>query len=503
MVMILKVDMGGDVRRFRVELPEGSDVASKWQLILEQVRRSYCLPEDGELSLTYRDDEGEVCPLSQETLPDCLALAEGGLLRLIASATPATQPNADLHPTELLGTIRQLAQRPEKLHEMIDLMSRDPAKLFGIIETFKPIRQVIKASKDKWKRDAKEEAAASAMDHGAGAMSAGPWPYDEWAHEDESWTRMAKRRWMRTLKGKGICKGKGKWKCGTWKHDFPWQHHQGAWKHHNEGACGREAGKCPAGHDLTLQELPHAWCNACGAHMVQEDAVVGCRECDWDLCWNCAERQDSVHVEPKQDAPKRPADVAKETTAADNGTDAAPAGPWHQAAWAPKENPWAHLAKGCGLKMLVLKGKGKGKLGKGQAVGHSCAPLQPSQAGFDSQQQAQGFDLPVMWQAMVAAIQDGANVEPKGDAPEPLVNEEAKVEATEETTAVDKGANATPSGPWQQAEWAPKEDPWPRLAKGWGLKMRALKGKGKGKWGKGQAAWAQTGPDCTSGRPAD
>ncbi len=68
----LKIELDGDVRRFRIELPENADTESKLSLIESEVRLVYKLAEDAALILKYFDDEGDLCTLVQQTLTDYL-----------------------------------------------------------------------------------------------------------------------------------------------------------------------------------------------------------------------------------------------------------------------------------------------------------------------------------------------------------------------------------------------------------------------------------------------
>jgi len=407
MALTLKVDMGGDIRRFRIELPEGSDIASKWQLILMQIRRGYHLPDDAEVTFKYQDDEGDLCTLIQETLPDCLSQAGDGPLKLIARI-PATE----LDPASLLEAIGQLAKDPEKMLEVVDLMQQDPAKLFGVMKAFNAAKWGV--MKKAWR--GQEEAAA------------GPGPQAEGAPEDPwAWKFQACPAW----KGKG--KGKGKWKGS------------GGWKR-REAARKREAGKCPGGHELTLQALSHGSCDACDCQLAEDDTAVGCRECNWDLCWECAQCGERTAAGPPDatSATAQESDAAKTTSSGDEwdlctcprpeeestsgppveakeakeetageaaasvsddvaGTQSAGLGP--QAEWAPKDH-WPSMVKGFAK---ALKGKGKGKWGKGNACGRGDGaprtPPQPAQPAFGGGQQAQGLDLSAVWQLLGAASQ--------------------------------------------------------------------------------------------------
>lgn len=336
MVTIVKVDLSGDLRRFHVELPADADAASKFALVLDQVRRGYQLPEGAELTLKYSDEEGDLCTLTEATIADCLLQAPAGPLRLVASsppAAPAGEPDP-VDPERLLEMIRQLALRPEKLLEMADLLLKDPAKLFGIVQAFKPFWLLLKTCKGK---------------------------------------------------GRGKCKGKwGWWSCGQeegapegegasgWPGPCAWS--RCAWKR-QEGAKKHEAGKCPAGHELTLQLLPRGTCDACGAQIAEGDAAVGCRECNWDLCWGCAEREGAADAAPEEGATPAsdsvadakagsgddwdlcdgppPTGASEAAAEADCRADAEPTDQVPQGESAP-EDPWA-------CAMGAFKGKGKGK----------------------------------------------------------------------------------------------------------------------------------------------
>lgn len=85
--MILKVSLeGGDLRRIRVE--EGADHTETWGKILQAIRRGFSLEKSCNLTLKYKDDEGDLCNLMEHTLRDCLFLAHGGPVRLSASLSP-------------------------------------------------------------------------------------------------------------------------------------------------------------------------------------------------------------------------------------------------------------------------------------------------------------------------------------------------------------------------------------------------------------------------------
>jgi len=71
---LLKVDVEGDIRRLRVQ--EGVDLDETWRAITEAVRRAFGLRSGCDVSLSYTDDEGDLCTLAKDTLWDCIALAE-------------------------------------------------------------------------------------------------------------------------------------------------------------------------------------------------------------------------------------------------------------------------------------------------------------------------------------------------------------------------------------------------------------------------------------------
>mmetsp|Transcript_18339 Transcript_18339/g.52418 ORF Transcript_18339/g.52418 Transcript_18339/m.52418 type:complete len:446 (-) Transcript_18339:262-1599(-) len=95
---VLKVDLEGDVRRFRITA--GADDAETWEVLAKTVREGFELPAEETVRLKYKDDEGDECTLTKATLPDCLELSTSGMLRLRAarlssSAPAAAAPEAD------------------------------------------------------------------------------------------------------------------------------------------------------------------------------------------------------------------------------------------------------------------------------------------------------------------------------------------------------------------------------------------------------------------------
>eukprot|EP00927_Polykrikos_kofoidii_P079519 TRINITY_DN7629_c0_g1_i1.p1 TRINITY_DN7629_c0_g1~~TRINITY_DN7629_c0_g1_i1.p1 ORF type:complete len:337 (+),score=55.80 TRINITY_DN7629_c0_g1_i1:67-1077(+) len=88
---VLKVDLDGDIRRTRDWPNENDALAAGTNVVFVKrvVRRLFGLCEDESLQLKYRDDEGNLCTLVDETLSDALVLAScrGGVLRLLASRT--------------------------------------------------------------------------------------------------------------------------------------------------------------------------------------------------------------------------------------------------------------------------------------------------------------------------------------------------------------------------------------------------------------------------------
>jgi len=81
--LLLKVDLGGDLRRFYAK--EGTDLDETWENLVQAVRKGFDIKEEGEFTFKYKDDEGDACTLVSETLQDCIALATGGPMRLQAS----------------------------------------------------------------------------------------------------------------------------------------------------------------------------------------------------------------------------------------------------------------------------------------------------------------------------------------------------------------------------------------------------------------------------------
>merc|ERR1711862_50854 len=82
--IILKVDIGGDVRRLVFKW----DAKAKCEDALEQMRKvvltGFNLESNPVVSFWYRDDDGDLCTLVPETFRDCLSFARCGVMNLVA-----------------------------------------------------------------------------------------------------------------------------------------------------------------------------------------------------------------------------------------------------------------------------------------------------------------------------------------------------------------------------------------------------------------------------------
>jgi len=93
---VVKVDLDGDMRRFRLQATGAKE--STWAALREVIHRGYELTEDVKLRLTYQDDEGDTCTLTETTFPDCVAQAGAGPIRLRAIAfMPTAAAVVELH----------------------------------------------------------------------------------------------------------------------------------------------------------------------------------------------------------------------------------------------------------------------------------------------------------------------------------------------------------------------------------------------------------------------
>lgn len=124
MALVLKIDLEGDVRRFRITIPENADIETKWAMIQDEVRLGYQLAQDSSLTMKYRDEDGDMCTLVQETLPDCLLQAASGTpMRLIASkSSAAPEGPAAAAATPSAGAPAEMD--PEKMMEMMWAMKK-------------------------------------------------------------------------------------------------------------------------------------------------------------------------------------------------------------------------------------------------------------------------------------------------------------------------------------------------------------------------------------------
>eukprot|EP00448_Togula_jolla_P005049 CAMPEP_0170606414 /NCGR_PEP_ID=MMETSP0224-20130122/20500_1 /TAXON_ID=285029 /ORGANISM="Togula jolla, Strain CCCM 725" /LENGTH=444 /DNA_ID=CAMNT_0010931495 /DNA_START=101 /DNA_END=1435 /DNA_ORIENTATION=- len=75
MAFVLKLALGDDIRRMRFSSISEVSMAS----ISTFIKETFGLEE---VLVKYPDDEGDLCTLTELTLPDALALAEGGVVRL-------------------------------------------------------------------------------------------------------------------------------------------------------------------------------------------------------------------------------------------------------------------------------------------------------------------------------------------------------------------------------------------------------------------------------------
>jgi hypothetical protein len=89
-VMIVKVDIDGDVRRMIVTLPEEADTAQTLQVLRTSVAQAFNVQEESLPALKYKDEDGDLCTLVHASVGDMLALNNRGTLRLFASVD-ATQ----------------------------------------------------------------------------------------------------------------------------------------------------------------------------------------------------------------------------------------------------------------------------------------------------------------------------------------------------------------------------------------------------------------------------
>jgi len=114
--LVVKVDLDGDIRRLRGWPVNGE--APTFDALCRDIGELYCSPADG-MRLSYRDDEGDVCALSEATLPDALELSQRagrGVLKLMALRMPpaaaAAQSGADPMAMETAATPWPLEQEP-------------------------------------------------------------------------------------------------------------------------------------------------------------------------------------------------------------------------------------------------------------------------------------------------------------------------------------------------------------------------------------------------------
>lgn len=86
----LKVEFEGDLRRLRLQLPQGSPEVEKLQTIREAIRHGFSWSDDENAGvvLKYKDEEGDLCTLVQATVEDFLAQPGSGPLRLVATRPP-------------------------------------------------------------------------------------------------------------------------------------------------------------------------------------------------------------------------------------------------------------------------------------------------------------------------------------------------------------------------------------------------------------------------------
>jgi len=88
---VIKVSMGDDIRRMKLELPASTTSSGALVALHKAVRESFGLSEAQErcLVLKYVDDEGDLCTLLEPSMEDFVGLANGSVWRLQASlATP-------------------------------------------------------------------------------------------------------------------------------------------------------------------------------------------------------------------------------------------------------------------------------------------------------------------------------------------------------------------------------------------------------------------------------
>jgi hypothetical protein len=81
--LCLKVDLDGDIRRFRIE--QSTNFSETWEALDLALSSSYGFKAGSEVILKYRDDEGDLCTLANTTLQDCILQFNGKPIKLIAS----------------------------------------------------------------------------------------------------------------------------------------------------------------------------------------------------------------------------------------------------------------------------------------------------------------------------------------------------------------------------------------------------------------------------------
>lgn len=91
----LKVELDGDLRRFRLRLEDADSPAEKIRAIHFAISDGFSLGEvDPPLILKYKDEDGDACTLVAATIEDFLAQAEPGAKPLRLTASKAAQSHA-------------------------------------------------------------------------------------------------------------------------------------------------------------------------------------------------------------------------------------------------------------------------------------------------------------------------------------------------------------------------------------------------------------------------
>jgi|Transcript_83013 Fe2+ transport system protein FeoA len=116
---LLKVKLDGDIRRARVELPNGGSAADKLVVLRDAVAACFGTNVRDLPVLKYQDEDEDMCTLIEASLEDMLQLSGDGTLYLFASTNDVCESN-EAEATETVVLVESDPAREETVLERSD-----------------------------------------------------------------------------------------------------------------------------------------------------------------------------------------------------------------------------------------------------------------------------------------------------------------------------------------------------------------------------------------------